>query len=107
MDDDTRNALRDLARSVDRLEDIVKEHDLKARGYASELQRASSRQADISQELSRAVDRISDHLGRIETLLEKFTNGTGNKLVWFLAGAVVLAALGDRALQFLLQRVGG
>jgi hypothetical protein len=49
---------------------------------------------------------MSDHLERVETLLAKLTNGTANRLIWFLVAAVIFASLGDRALDLLLRRFG-
>ena len=102
-----KDILQSIEAKVTKLESVVREHDARTGSYANQLTSSAERQERTAEGIERAVDRLSEHLGRIELLLSKLVNGGGNRLVWFLAGAVVLAALGDRALEFLISRATG
>jgi hypothetical protein len=87
-----------------RIELKLVEHDSNVKVVAQSLATASERIADATERIERAVDVLS-------VAVVKLSNGNGmngapmTALVRWLAGAVVVAALGTKALDWVLSRV--
>ena len=107
MDPEVREEFREVQRMLTRVDNQVREHDQKVASHVATIMRTGEQTEESAKEMARAVDRMATHLERVEELLAKLTNGTANKMIWILVSAVVVAALGNKALDVLLAQIGG
>lgn len=101
MSEARNDDVREIERALVRIEGLVLHHDLRVKEHVDNLRALADDQRESSASIREGMDRMAFHLERIEGLLAKLANGGGNRLLWFLSAAVVVASLGSRALEFL------
>lgn len=103
--------IEELRRDVARLERMMIEHDARMLTFLSAIKDASKVQAEAAARSEHNAALINGHLRTISKNTDKVVNGDGiGRLTWWLSGAVVVAALGNKALDVLLAwlgRIGG